>query len=102
MIISPLRFFKDDIDIILCTFSVGVLFFKLFFSSNCFYHKPLQRCVLFAIFKTFHTFVTSSLPHPPLSASSMFVPLLSSTRLFHRLLSILLSLTATYLLLSTG
>uniref|UniRef100_A0A3Q3VWY2 GPI ethanolamine phosphate transferase 1 n=1 Tax=Mola mola TaxID=94237 RepID=A0A3Q3VWY2_MOLML len=35
-------------------------------------------------------------------ASSMFVPLLSSTRLFHRLLSILLSLTATYLLLSTG
>lgn len=35
-------------------------------------------------------------------ASSTFVPLLSSTRLFHRLLSILLSLTATYLLLSTG
>ncbi|KAM9827020.1 GPI ethanolamine phosphate transferase 1 [Neosynchiropus ocellatus] len=35
-------------------------------------------------------------------ASSMFVPLLSSTRIFHRLLSILLSLTSTYLLLSTG
>ncbi|XP_070708701.1 GPI ethanolamine phosphate transferase 1 [Pempheris klunzingeri] len=35
-------------------------------------------------------------------ASSMVVPLLSSTRLFHRLLSIFLSLTATYLLLSTG
>uniref|UniRef100_A0A8C4EK67 GPI ethanolamine phosphate transferase 1 n=1 Tax=Dicentrarchus labrax TaxID=13489 RepID=A0A8C4EK67_DICLA len=35
-------------------------------------------------------------------ASSMIVPLLSSTRLFHRLLSIFLSLTATYLLLSTG
>ncbi|KAK2859356.1 hypothetical protein Q5P01_003976 [Channa striata] len=35
-------------------------------------------------------------------ASSMLVPLLSSTRLFHRLLSIFLSLTATYLLLSTG
>uniref|UniRef100_A0A674NPU7 GPI ethanolamine phosphate transferase 1 n=1 Tax=Takifugu rubripes TaxID=31033 RepID=A0A674NPU7_TAKRU len=35
-------------------------------------------------------------------ASSLLVPLLSSTRLFHRLLSILLSLTATYLLLSTG
>ncbi|KAM4544287.1 GPI ethanolamine phosphate transferase 1 isoform 1-T1 [Fundulus diaphanus] len=35
-------------------------------------------------------------------ASSIFVPLLSSTRLFHRLLSILLSLTSTYLLLSTG
>uniref|UniRef100_A0A8C8GJ90 GPI ethanolamine phosphate transferase 1 n=1 Tax=Oncorhynchus tshawytscha TaxID=74940 RepID=A0A8C8GJ90_ONCTS len=34
--------------------------------------------------------------------SSLFVPLLSSTRLFHRLLSIFLSLTATYLLLSTG
>ncbi|KAM4605895.1 GPI ethanolamine phosphate transferase 1 [Polymixia lowei] len=34
--------------------------------------------------------------------SSMFVPLLSSTRLFHRLLSVFLSLTATYLLLSTG
>lgn len=34
--------------------------------------------------------------------SSMLVPLLSSTRLFHRLLSIFLSLTATYLLLSTG
>ncbi|XP_008305676.1 GPI ethanolamine phosphate transferase 1 [Cynoglossus semilaevis] len=34
--------------------------------------------------------------------SSMVVPLLSSTRLFHRLLSIFLSLTATYLLLSTG
>uniref|UniRef100_A0A8C7QHJ9 GPI ethanolamine phosphate transferase 1 n=1 Tax=Oncorhynchus mykiss TaxID=8022 RepID=A0A8C7QHJ9_ONCMY len=32
--------------------------------------------------------------------SSLFVPLLSSTRLFHRLLSIFLSLTATYLLLS--
>ncbi|XP_037311440.2 GPI ethanolamine phosphate transferase 1 isoform X1 [Pungitius pungitius] len=35
-------------------------------------------------------------------ASSMLVPLLSSTRLFQRLLSIFLSLTATYLLLSTG
>ncbi|XP_034717651.1 GPI ethanolamine phosphate transferase 1 [Etheostoma cragini] len=35
-------------------------------------------------------------------ASSMLVPLLSSTRLFHRLLSIFLSLMATYLLLSTG
>ncbi|XP_030625600.1 GPI ethanolamine phosphate transferase 1 [Chanos chanos] len=35
-------------------------------------------------------------------ASSFFVPLLSSTRLFHRLLSILLSLVCTYLLLSTG
>lgn len=35
-------------------------------------------------------------------ASSMLVPLLSSTRIFHRLLSIFLSLTATYLLLSTG
>lgn len=35
-------------------------------------------------------------------ASSILVPLLSSTRLFHRLLSIFLSLTATYLLLSTG
>uniref|UniRef100_A0A3Q3QDG1 GPI ethanolamine phosphate transferase 1 n=1 Tax=Monopterus albus TaxID=43700 RepID=A0A3Q3QDG1_MONAL len=35
-------------------------------------------------------------------ASSMLIPLLSSTRLFHRLLSIFLSLTATYLLLSTG
>ncbi|KAF1372905.1 hypothetical protein PFLUV_G00254760 [Perca fluviatilis] len=35
-------------------------------------------------------------------ACSMLVPLLSSTRLFHRLLSIFLSLTATYLLLSTG
>ncbi|XP_078137131.1 GPI ethanolamine phosphate transferase 1 [Sander vitreus] len=35
-------------------------------------------------------------------ASSMLVPLLSSTRLFHRLFSIFLSLTATYLLLSTG
>uniref|UniRef100_A0A3B3ZVM6 GPI ethanolamine phosphate transferase 1 n=1 Tax=Periophthalmus magnuspinnatus TaxID=409849 RepID=A0A3B3ZVM6_9GOBI len=33
--------------------------------------------------------------------SSILIPLLSSTRLFHRLLSILLSLTATYLLLST-
>ncbi|XP_077592009.1 GPI ethanolamine phosphate transferase 1 isoform X1 [Stigmatopora nigra] len=35
-------------------------------------------------------------------ASSIVVPLMSSTRLFHRLLSIFLSLTATYLLLSTG
>ncbi|XP_061569816.1 GPI ethanolamine phosphate transferase 1 [Cololabis saira] len=35
-------------------------------------------------------------------ASSIFVPLLSSTRLFHRLLSIFLSLTSTFLLLSTG
>uniref|UniRef100_A0A3Q3LJZ6 GPI ethanolamine phosphate transferase 1 n=1 Tax=Labrus bergylta TaxID=56723 RepID=A0A3Q3LJZ6_9LABR len=35
-------------------------------------------------------------------ASSLLVPLLSSTRIFHRLLSIFLSLTATYLLLSTG
>ncbi|XP_037135678.1 GPI ethanolamine phosphate transferase 1 isoform X3 [Syngnathus acus] len=35
-------------------------------------------------------------------ASSIPVPLMSSTRLFHRLLSIFLSLTATYLLLSTG
>ncbi|KAM9713014.1 GPI ethanolamine phosphate transferase 1 isoform 1-T1 [Menidia menidia] len=35
-------------------------------------------------------------------ASSIIVPLLSSTRLFHRLLSIFLSLTSTYLLLSTG
>ncbi|KAM4533960.1 GPI ethanolamine phosphate transferase 1 isoform 1-T2 [Odontesthes bonariensis] len=35
-------------------------------------------------------------------ASSIFIPLLSSTRLFHRLLSIFLSLTSTYLLLSTG
>lgn len=34
--------------------------------------------------------------------SSILIPLLSSTRLFHRLLSVLLSLTATYLLLSTG
>ncbi|KAJ3611359.1 hypothetical protein NHX12_021375 [Muraenolepis orangiensis] len=34
--------------------------------------------------------------------SSMLVPLLSSTRLFHRLLSVFLSLSATYLLLSTG
>uniref|UniRef100_A0A3Q3DYK1 GPI ethanolamine phosphate transferase 1 n=1 Tax=Hippocampus comes TaxID=109280 RepID=A0A3Q3DYK1_HIPCM len=35
-------------------------------------------------------------------ASSIPVPLMSSTRLFHRLLSVFLSLTATYLLLSTG
>ncbi|XP_051538837.1 GPI ethanolamine phosphate transferase 1-like isoform X2 [Myxocyprinus asiaticus] len=35
-------------------------------------------------------------------ASSFFVPLLSSTRLFHRLLSILMSLVCVYLLLSTG
>ncbi|XP_037549761.1 GPI ethanolamine phosphate transferase 1 [Nematolebias whitei] len=35
-------------------------------------------------------------------ATSIFVPLLSSTRLFHRLLSIFLSLVSTYLLLSTG
>lgn len=34
--------------------------------------------------------------------SSILIPLLSTTRLFHRLLSVLLSLTATYLLLSTG
>lgn len=34
--------------------------------------------------------------------SSFFVPLLTSTRLFHRLLSILLSLICVYLLLSTG
>uniref|UniRef100_A0AAR2LXU2 GPI ethanolamine phosphate transferase 1 n=1 Tax=Pygocentrus nattereri TaxID=42514 RepID=A0AAR2LXU2_PYGNA len=34
--------------------------------------------------------------------SSFFVPLLSSTRLFHRLLSILLSLICVYLVLSTG
>uniref|UniRef100_A0A8C8E1J0 GPI ethanolamine phosphate transferase 1 n=1 Tax=Oryzias sinensis TaxID=183150 RepID=A0A8C8E1J0_9TELE len=34
--------------------------------------------------------------------SSILVPLLSSSRLFHRLLSIFLSLTSTYLLLSTG
>ncbi|KAF7691623.1 GPI ethanolamine phosphate transferase 1 isoform X1 [Silurus meridionalis] len=34
--------------------------------------------------------------------SSFMVPLLSSTRLFHRLLSILLSLSSVYLLLSTG
>uniref|UniRef100_A0A6Q2WQ20 GPI ethanolamine phosphate transferase 1 n=1 Tax=Esox lucius TaxID=8010 RepID=A0A6Q2WQ20_ESOLU len=34
--------------------------------------------------------------------SSLLVPLLSSTRLFHRLLSIFLTLTATFLLLSTG
>ncbi|XP_055037411.2 GPI ethanolamine phosphate transferase 1 [Misgurnus anguillicaudatus] len=34
--------------------------------------------------------------------SSFFVPLLNSTRLFHRLLSILLSLVCVYLLLSTG
>uniref|UniRef100_A0AAY4A8Y0 GPI ethanolamine phosphate transferase 1 n=1 Tax=Denticeps clupeoides TaxID=299321 RepID=A0AAY4A8Y0_9TELE len=34
--------------------------------------------------------------------SSFVVPLLSSTRLFHRLLSILLSLVSTFLLLSTG
>ncbi|XP_063062754.1 GPI ethanolamine phosphate transferase 1 [Engraulis encrasicolus] len=33
---------------------------------------------------------------------SFVVPLLSSTRLFHRLMSILLSLVSTYLLLSTG
>ncbi|KAG5268150.1 hypothetical protein AALO_G00208790 [Alosa alosa] len=33
---------------------------------------------------------------------SLLVPLLSSTRLFHRLMSILLSLVPTYLLLSTG
>lgn len=45
-----------------------------------------------------HSFPASALS----SASSMLVPLLSSTRLFHRLLSIFLSLTATYLLLSTG
>uniref|UniRef100_A0A8C5G129 GPI ethanolamine phosphate transferase 1 n=1 Tax=Gouania willdenowi TaxID=441366 RepID=A0A8C5G129_GOUWI len=35
-------------------------------------------------------------------ASSIVIPLLSSTRIFHRLLSILLSLTSTYFLLSTG
>lgn len=34
--------------------------------------------------------------------SSLLVPLLSSTRLFQRLLSIFMSLTSTYLLLSTG
>lgn len=34
--------------------------------------------------------------------SSFLIPLLSSTRLFHRLLSILMSLTCVYLLLSTG
>ncbi|XP_077410773.1 GPI ethanolamine phosphate transferase 1-like isoform X1 [Vanacampus margaritifer] len=35
-------------------------------------------------------------------ASSIVVPLMSSTRLFHRLLSVFLSLTATYFLLSNG
>uniref|UniRef100_A0A8C6MH74 GPI ethanolamine phosphate transferase 1 n=1 Tax=Nothobranchius furzeri TaxID=105023 RepID=A0A8C6MH74_NOTFU len=35
-------------------------------------------------------------------ASSILVPLLSSTRIFYRLFSIFLSLTSTYLLLSTG
>uniref|UniRef100_A0A8C9XWL6 GPI ethanolamine phosphate transferase 1 n=1 Tax=Sander lucioperca TaxID=283035 RepID=A0A8C9XWL6_SANLU len=58
----------------------------------------VMLCVLVFVCKTQHTSPVSCL----LSASSMLVPLLSSTRLFHRLLSIFLSLTATYLLLSTG
>ncbi|KAI2648969.1 GPI ethanolamine phosphate transferase 1 [Labeo rohita] len=42
----------------------------------------------------------SSAVHVPVS--SFLIPLLSSTRLFHRLLSILMSLICVYLLLSTG
>lgn len=48
------------------------------------------------------TSCTSRLPLLLFTATSIFVPLLSSTRLFHRLLSIFLSLVSTYLLLSTG
>uniref|UniRef100_A0A667YLM8 GPI ethanolamine phosphate transferase 1 n=1 Tax=Myripristis murdjan TaxID=586833 RepID=A0A667YLM8_9TELE len=67
--------------------------------------KNTAKCVLGPFFppKMTHTiFANFSLVTLLSSGSSMLVPLFSSTRLFHRLLSIFLSLTATYLLLSTG
>ncbi|XP_067107650.1 GPI ethanolamine phosphate transferase 1 [Osmerus mordax] len=74
----------------------------------------LSQMVHVAVCACVPTLTHSSLQHKqglPLSnqiiswatlGSSLLVPLLSSTRLFQRLLSILLSLTSTYLLLSTG
>ncbi|XP_034019334.1 GPI ethanolamine phosphate transferase 1 isoform X2 [Thalassophryne amazonica] len=99
-----------------------------FFTSACFLwstHKtmPLHRSDKLQFFiQMFHVAVCTFVPfvtHSSLQqkqglpllnqiiswttlGSSLVVPLLSSTRLFHRLLSVLLSLTATYLLLSTG
>ncbi|XP_058500893.1 GPI ethanolamine phosphate transferase 1 [Solea solea] len=59
-----------------------------------FTHSSLQQKQGLPLFNQIISWITLG--------SSMLVPLLSSTRLFHRLLSIFLSFTATYLLLSTG
>ncbi|XP_072306750.1 GPI ethanolamine phosphate transferase 1 [Eucyclogobius newberryi] len=99
-----------------------------FFTSSCFLWSSRQKTPLYhsetkhLLFQMIHVTVCAFVPSlthlslmqkqglPLLSqiiswttlGSSILIPLLSSTRLFHRLLSILLSLTATYLLLSTG
>uniref|UniRef100_A0A8C7ZT89 GPI ethanolamine phosphate transferase 1 n=1 Tax=Oryzias sinensis TaxID=183150 RepID=A0A8C7ZT89_9TELE len=77
-------------------------------------NKERKRMLLVAVCACVPTFTHSSLQQkrglPLLNqiiswstlGSSILVPLLSSSRLFHRLLSIFLSLTSTYLLLSTG
>ncbi|TWW71081.1 GPI ethanolamine phosphate transferase 1 [Takifugu flavidus] len=120
--LMPVMGRESNIHLVLCG---GVM---TFFTSACFLFSLWQRSVLhpcdrqqFAI-QMLHVVVCAYVPfltHSSLQqkqglpllnqivswttlASSLLVPLLSSTRLFHRLLSILLSLTATYLLLSTG
>ncbi|KAK7881309.1 hypothetical protein WMY93_029718 [Mugilogobius chulae] len=98
------------------------------FTSSCFLWSSRQKTPLYhsetklLLFQMIHVTLCAFIPSlthsslqqkqglPLLSqiiswttlGSSILIPLLSSTRLFHRLLSILLSLTATYLLLSTA
>uniref|UniRef100_A0A674NKJ4 GPI ethanolamine phosphate transferase 1 n=1 Tax=Takifugu rubripes TaxID=31033 RepID=A0A674NKJ4_TAKRU len=117
--LMPVMGRESNIHLVLCG---GVL---TFFTSACFLFSLWQRSVLHPCDRQqfmLHVVVCAYVPfltHSSLQqkqglpllnqiiswttlASSLLVPLLSSTRLFHRLLSILLSLTATYLLLSTG
>uniref|UniRef100_A0A4W6FSC3 GPI ethanolamine phosphate transferase 1 n=1 Tax=Lates calcarifer TaxID=8187 RepID=A0A4W6FSC3_LATCA len=89
---------EPNIHLVTCA-GLLTLFTSMFHVAVCAYvpsltHSSLQQKQGLPLLNQIISWITLG--------SSMLVPLLSSTRIFHRLLSIFLSLTATYLLLSTG
>uniref|UniRef100_A0A8C1BJP4 GPI ethanolamine phosphate transferase 1 n=1 Tax=Cyprinus carpio carpio TaxID=630221 RepID=A0A8C1BJP4_CYPCA len=100
-------------DLFICQVIFDTLFLSFFTLLGHFYHKHfgMMQVVLCAyILTSTHSSLQLKQGLPLFNqlvswltlVSSFLIPLLSSTRLFHRLLSILMSLVCVYLLLSTG